>query len=81
MKEEFTTKMHSELLGKEESIKDIEIMEVYALLWKRKSLKKALDECQNVTAESFKENIVRVLGYKEDYKEELFKRMKDYLDV
>lgn len=81
MKEELTTKMHSELLGKEEKISDIEIMGVYSLLWKEKSLNKALKEYPSVTADVFKDNIVRVLGYDSDYKETLFSRMSEFIDV
>lgn len=81
MKDEFTTLMHTELLGKEETVRDIEIMDIYARFWKEKSLKKALEEFPNITPEIFKDNIVRVLGYKEDYKEELFQRMSEYIDV
>lgn len=81
MKEELTTKMHIELLGKEESVSDIEIMAVYSLLWKKKSLKKALKEYPKVSVDAFKDNIVRVLGYDQDYKTTLFERMGDYIDV
>lgn len=73
--------MHSELLGKEEKISDIEIMAVYSLLWEEKSLKKALEKHPSVTADVFKDNIVRVLGYNSDYKERLFSRMSEYIDV
>ncbi len=81
MKEELTTAMHCELLGKEEKVSDIEIMAVYSLMWKEKSLKKALKEFPDITAEKFKDNIVRVLGYDQEYKPKLFERMGEYIDA
>ncbi len=81
MKEELTTLMHGELLGSEETVSDIEIMAVYSLLWKKKSLKKALKNYPKVSADVFKNNVVRVLGYEQDYKDTLFERMGDYIDI
>lgn len=81
MKEELTTLMHSEFMENEESVNDMMIMGVYSSMYRNKSLKKALEEYKSVSKDVFMKNIVRVLGYNSDYKERLFSRMSEYIDV
>ena len=63
MKEEFTTAMHAEMMEGEESYEDMMIMGVFGAMRKYGSLKKALKDYPSVTAEKFKSNVVRVIGF------------------
>ena len=81
MKEELTTKMHSEFMENEESANDMKIMGVYSSMYRNKSLKKALEEYKSVSKEAFVKNIVRVLGYDDSYSNEFFDRISSFLDV
>ena len=53
--------MHSELLEGEETPKDVAIMGVFGAMCRHQSLKKALRDYPEVTAQQFKENVVRVI--------------------
>lgn len=61
MKEEFTTKMHSELLGDEISNLDLRIMGIYAATGRGISLNEALKK-YDVSREVYDKNIDRVLS-------------------
>lgn len=61
MKEELTTKMHSELLGDEISNLDLRIMGVYGATGRGVSLNEALKK-YDVTREMYDKNIDRVLS-------------------
>lgn len=61
MKDEFTTKMHAELLGDEISYKDLLVMSVFGATQKGDSLDKALKE-YNISKEEYEQNIERVLN-------------------
>lgn len=61
MKEEFTTKMHSELLGDEISNLDLRIMAIYGATGRGVSLNEALKK-YDVSREVYDKNIDRVLS-------------------
>lgn len=61
MKEEFTTKMHSELLGDEISNLDLRIMGIYGATGRGVSLNEALKK-YDVSREVYDKNIDRVLS-------------------
>ncbi|QIK58818.1 hypothetical protein G7050_02745 [Dysgonomonas sp. HDW5A] len=61
MKEEFTTKMHSELLGDEISNLDLRIMGIYGATGRGVSLNEALKK-YDVSREIYDKNIDRVLS-------------------
>lgn len=61
MKEELTTKMHSEFIGHEISDFDLRIMSVFGAVRGGMSLKEALKE-DNILGEEYLQNIDRVIG-------------------
>lgn len=61
MKEEFTTKMHSELLGDEVSDLDLRLMGVYGATGRGVPFNEALKK-YNITKDIYDENIERVLS-------------------
>lgn len=61
MKEELTTKMHSELLGDEISNLDLRIMGIYGATGRGISLNEALKK-YDVTREVYEKNLARVLS-------------------
>lgn len=61
MKEELTTKMHSEFLGHEISDFDLRIMSVFGATKGGVPLKEALKE-DSVSAEEYLQNVDRVIG-------------------
>ena len=63
MIDEFTTEMHAEMLEGEETFEDVMIMGVFGAMKRYGSLKKALKDYPSVTAEMFKSNVVRVIGF------------------
>ncbi|MBQ9639250.1 MAG: hypothetical protein IJV22_06825 [Bacteroidales bacterium] len=79
MKEEFTTTMHGELLEGKETPKDVAIMGVFGAMRRHQSLKKALRDYPEVTAQQFKDNVVRVIEF--DSWEEFEGRYGHLLDV
>lgn len=61
MKEEFTTEMHAELIGKEVSNFDLKVMGVYGAVARGVSIEEALKR-YGITREQYEKNIDRVLS-------------------
>lgn len=61
LKEEFTTAMHSELIGDEISVFDLRVMSVYGAVNKGIPLDKALSQYR-MTEKQYLDNIDRVLS-------------------
>lgn len=61
MKEEFTTEMHAELIGKEVSNFDLKVMGVYGAVARGVSIEEALKRYE-LTLEQYEKNIDRVLS-------------------
>lgn len=61
MKEEFTTEMHAELIGKEVSNFDLKVMGVYGAVARGVALTDALKRYE-ITREQYEKNIERVLS-------------------
>lgn len=62
MEDEFTTKMHAELLGDEIPYKDLLICSVYGATKRGISLDDAL-KIHGISKEEYEQNIERVLNY------------------
>ena len=79
MKEEFTTKMHAELLDGEMSAQDVMIMGVCGAMWRYGSLKRAIEDYPKITKEVFFDNVARVMEYKST--EDFLNSQKKFIDV
>ncbi len=60
MKEELTTLMHCEFIGKEESLEDLKVMAVFAQLKRGISLDKALSN-NDISKEYYLSNVDRII--------------------